>query len=103
MATAAETFSEIHFYDIMKNLSWFHEENRYRNWYTGLTEISMPRYEYSVGQSGKYKHLYYYIATRATTGKIWTANYGEQMTDNSTLDAMIFNIGFMLPMMPALR
>ena len=57
--------------ELMSRLNQLQEENRYFNWYLGLTYITLPIYE----KTGK---LYYEVWTWATSGAIKTIKFGEK-------------------------
>ena len=101
MTFAVDALSDYHYQDIMTNLSWFQEENRFYNWYNGFTVISLPIYENSISQ--KQKNLYFVIETFATSGKIWSANFGEALSEDNALENMQFNVAWNLPVDPAFK
>ena len=101
MTFDTETLSKFHYDDMIKNLSWFQEENRFYNWYHGLTVISLPKYVNTISQ--KQKNLLLAIDTFATNGSIWTANVGETITDNNAIGSVEFSAFLNLPLDPAFR
>ena len=101
MTFAVEALSDFQYEDMMKNLSWFQEKERYYNWYNGFTIISLPVYENSISQ--KQKNLHFTIETFATSGNIWSAYFGEKMMDDNAIENIQFNVAWSLPVQPAFK
>ena len=60
--------------NIMSRLKTFEEENRFYNWYHGITEIKLPYYQ----NDGK---GIFHINTWAPSGKVSTVNFGDKILD----------------------
>ena len=70
--------------DIMSNLSLLVEDNRYFNWYYGFTEIQLPfwgRDSCNI-ESCSDDILRIGVKTYATSGAIYTKNFGEKFDGN---------------------
>ena len=62
---------------IMKNLSMFHEENRFFNWYHGYTKVELPQFTSSEIHYGKRINMNtnnFHLTTSAASGSISTQN-----------------------------
>ena len=68
---ASDIIQESYFFEIMKNVSKLNEENRFFNWYHGITKIKLP-YHFQ-----PYNQLSYGIETSALHGSISTEYFGE--------------------------
>ena len=55
----------------VKNLSLLEDDDRYYNWYHGYTDIRIPYYDEELG-------LYNRIDTAATSGTIFTKDFGKK-------------------------
>ena len=72
---AMEVLQDDFFQGIMVNLSKFQENNRFYNWYHGITKISLPTWHMPDKQR---PYLAAEIETSALTGSIFTKTFGEQ-------------------------
>ena len=75
LKTANDIISNHVFLDTFKKLN---EENRYFNWYHGLSQLTFPRmdYPYQVNDGGK---LEWTAQTSALSGLVYTNNFGEDL------------------------
>ena len=79
---ALEVIQDQVYEEVMSNISLINEENRYQNWYSGQTKISLPFWG-KVGKGWcdfswcKKVSLKYLIATSANSGVISTQYFGE--------------------------
>ena len=70
--------------EVMTNISKFEEENRYYNWYMGLTKIELPFWGVEMDCSDSKcldKKLRYEVNTYATSGTISTQYFGHEFDE----------------------
>ena len=72
------------FDQVMSNLSKITEENRFYNWYAGLSEVSLPYWGEDTDPGCKYlckdNLLRYHLNTSSVSGSISTQYYGNNFT-----------------------
>ena len=84
------------FDSIMKNLSDFHEEERYYNWYHGYTEITLPRFRYGTSYTYGERGTNYMMSTTSTSGTFATPHFGEKF-DADKVDTHFFYLLNIVP------
>ena len=81
-----EVIQEEFYEEIMKNLSKVNEENRYYNWYHGLTKLECPYHH------EEYNRFNYMVHTYATSGNITTENFGTRFKAEEVESNIYVNI-----------
>ena len=71
---AMELLHENLYNAILTNMNKLEDDDRYFNWYHGLTDIEIPAPE---DYFGPYRKLVYRLTTQATSGSISTQNFGS--------------------------
>ena len=75
-----------HLYAVaMKNLSMVEDDDRYHNWYHGYTQVRLPSTEEDYG-------LYHRIDTAATSGTIFTKDFGNKYKANKVLTSCMMTV-----------
>ena len=92
---AIDLLIEERYNDIMKNLSYIQEENQYKNWYMGFTEIDLP--EFFTPYLKTNAHLQLNIWTTAISGNISTLDFGEPFNPSKVPCAIIINVVIEIP------
>ena len=85
---AEEAFSELFMRQLMRNLSIFHEENRYYNWYNGYTELQRGSFSTWYDEGNEMG-----LFTSVTKGSCSTRNFGleSKNIEEETDTYMTFN------------
>ena len=82
---AMELLHENLFDSILTNMNKLEDDDRYYNWYHGLTDIEIPAPEDYIGP---YRNLFYRLTTQATSGSIST-QYFDEVFDADKIDSDI--------------
>lgn len=84
-----ELILEPFYEDLMFNISLLNEENRYYNWFHGITDLNLPYWDGSI--------LKYELNTYAFTGAICTKYYGKKFEAKKIERKIHYLINVLLP------
>ena len=90
---ATELLNDAEFDEILANLSIFHEENRFENWYHGRTNVFLPMNNLF----GYFGYLSFMLKTHAASGSIRTGNFGENYSPEKVERNLYFPIEIIFP------
>lgn len=84
---AIEAIHESYFSTVLYNISKVYEENRYYNWYHGLSAINLPHWDWSTNYG-----LVYDIRTTALSGSITTQYFGYEYHPDKIEKKLKYNV-----------
>ena len=89
-----KAFQSIDFHVFMDELKVLEEENRFHNWYYGLTRINRPQYIDRIDGSSI---LTFDLRTSATLGNVTTQYFGEKFKQNLVETFMLYSVKILTP------
>ena len=93
---AFKLYHASHVNDSMKSLDFLKEENRYQNWYLGITKVTAPPSFTNLVKNGKKENCIFNITTSSLSGSFQTRGFGEPFDKTNFVDNFDFKINFFL-------